>query len=89
MPTKVENLSAFLGYSSTSKLSYLFNDTMSEHYTWPSDPVDFCGPKRFSFKLNSAYTTDLSGGNGGKITLSPDLMKSSVGEYKAQLYGYL
>lgn len=56
-PAKVESMVAFAGYFATSKFDYLFNDTVSELYTWPTDPVDFCGPKKFYFTLNSAYTT--------------------------------
>ncbi len=87
MPAKVESLAAFAGYSTTSKLNYLFNDTASEQYTLTTDPVDFCGPKKFYFSLNSQYTTELSGSNGGRITLSPDLLKSAIGESRAQLFG--
>jgi hypothetical protein len=55
-PTSVEGMVAFLGYSVLSKSSYLFNDTMSEINTLPTDKNDFCGDKEYLFILDGQIT---------------------------------
>jgi hypothetical protein len=44
-PTSVTNMVAFVGYSETTALSYVFNDTVSQSLTLTTDSKDFCGQK--------------------------------------------
>ena len=63
IPLSVENLVAFVGYNDTSKIQYVFNDTVSISSTLITDVEDFCGEKQLVFTLNGTAATYLTGKN--------------------------
>ena len=63
IPFSVENLVAFVGYNDTSKVQYVFNDTISISSTLITDVEDFCGEKQLVFMLNGTAATYLTGKN--------------------------
>ena len=61
----------FANYSSTSKVRYTFNDTISITKTLTTDSNDFCGEKTLAFSLNGTTTTYVYGSNSDYFYFSP------------------
>ena len=83
IPLSVENLVAFVGYNDTSKVQYVFNDTISISSTLITDVEDFCGEKQLVFTLNGTAATYLTGKNSDFFYFNPPADSTDFGDGEA------
>jgi hypothetical protein len=79
VPTAIENLAAFAGYSAQSISNYTFDDTASIARTLSTDTGDFCGEKQLFFTLNGNPTTFLTAQNSNFIYFNPPVDSKDLG----------
>jgi len=75
----IENLVAFVGYNDTSKVQYVFNDTISISTTLITDVEDFCGEKQLEFTLNGTAASYLTGQNQDSFYFEPPANSTDFG----------
>jgi hypothetical protein len=71
VPALIENLVAFAGTTVSSKIKYIFNDTVSETCTQITDSADFCGEKELIVTLNGTTGTNFTVSNANYMYFSP------------------
>jgi hypothetical protein len=78
-PSIFEDLVAFIGYTTSSKSLYTYNDSESVARTVNTDVVDLCGEKKLLFMVNGTTTTYLYAQNSDFIYFSPPADSTEYG----------
>jgi len=89
IPFSIENLVAFVGYNDTSKVKYVFNDTISISRTLIADVEDFCGEKQLEITLNGTAVSYLTGRNQDFFYFNPPADSTDFGKGEATVWASL